>query len=227
MGFFEWLNHIDTQLFLFLNGKNSPFTDAFFSLFTSKEVWFPLYLLLLVLIISKYKKEGIWVAILLALAIVFSDQVSGLIKDLVQRLRPTHEPALSGLVNMPLGKGGLYGFFSSHASNAFTLSVFTGLLAKNRWLTFWLFLWAAVTAYSRIYVGVHYPFDVLTGIVFGYLTGWGFFKLLIFFDDHFIRKKIQLADKWDFKYAGCLMLALFFITATLFVISLTGKFNFA
>lgn len=227
MALFDWLNHIDTQFFLFLNGKNCSFFDTFFSLFTSKEIWYPFYLLLSILIIWKYKREGIWIVLFLILAIVFSDQVTGLIKVLVQRLRPTHEPLLFDLVNMPTGKGGLYSFFSAHASNAFTLAVFTGLLAKNRWLAFWLILWAVVTAYSRVYVGVHYPFDILTGMIFGCLTGFVFYKLLIVFDDHLMRKKIQLAGKWEFRQAGYPELALLLISVTLFVISAIGKINFA
>ncbi len=227
MAFFEWLNHIDTQFFLFLNGKNSPFFDTFFSLFTSKEVWYPFYLLMLIIFIRKYKMEGIWISLFLILAIVFSDQITGIIKELVERLRPSHEPSLTGMVNIPGKKGGPFSFFSAHASNAFTLAVFTGLLSKNRWFTFWLTTWALITAYSRIYVGVHYPFDVLTGAAFGCFTGWGFYKLLHIFDEHFVRKRIQLAGKWENRLANYPEIALLFITATLLIIASLVKINFA
>jgi undecaprenyl-diphosphatase len=226
MAFFEWINQIDTQLFLNLNGCNSNFFDWFFTFFTSKEVWFPLYLLMVVLFVQKYRLQAIWVVLFFVLAIVISDQLSGLIKDLVARQRPTHIPAIAHLINAPAGKGGAYGFVSSHAANSFALTFLLGLLVKRRWLWLALVLWALLTSYSRIYVGVHYPFDVICGGILGALIGWGVYKLLVLFDFRFQRKRITNAGQWKLKHTQPIFIALVFITITLLVVSfLMGKYS--
>jgi len=216
---FEWLNQIDTQLFLWLNACNNPFLDHFFTFFTAKEVWYPLYLLLLILFFQKYKLQGIWVAMFFILAIVASDQISGLIKTLVERPRPTHNLAIMDLVNAPTGKGGMYGFVSSHAANSFALTFLLALLLKRRriWIAF--LLWAVLTSYSRIYVGVHYPLDVVCGAFLGSLIGWGMYKLLMLFDHFFQQKRILIAGQWKLKHTKPIYVALIFITATLFCVS--------
>lgn len=224
MALFEWLNQIDTQFFMAINGANNPFFDHFFSLFTSKEIWYPLYLLLIVLIFQKYGFKGLWVVLFFIVTVVISDQLSGLIKDLVHRFRPSHEPTLTGLVNMPNGQGGLYGFLSSHATNSFALAMLIGLLAKSKriWVAF--LLWAFLTSYSRIYVGVHYPFDVIAGAILGSLIGWGMYVLLMLFDNRFQRKQIYLTGSWKSKYSSMLLIALVFISVTLLVVAkLLGK----
>jgi undecaprenyl-diphosphatase len=219
---FEWLNQIDTQLFLSLNGAASPFFDRFFAFFTSKETWYPLYVLLMFLIVRKYKMQSLWVILFFILLVVLSDQISGLIKDLVGRLRPTHEPSLEGLVHNPTNKGGYYSFLSSHAANSFALAVFTGFVSKRKRLWIALLLWAAVTSYSRVYVGVHYPFDIIAGAILGSLIGWGVFRLLRIFDAHFQRKRIEVAGKWKAKHANMLIVALLFIVSTLLIVSGLG-----
>lgn len=219
MELLEWLNQIDKQLLLAINGSHTLFFDHFFSLFTSKEIWYPLYLLLLVLIIYKYKTKGIWVILFLVLSVIISDQLSGFIKDTVQRLRPSHNPALAGLLNLPAGAGGLYGFLSSHATNAFALTVLIGSIAKSKRIWVIFVLWAALTAYSRIYVGVHFPFDVTAGAILGSLIGWGMYALLQKFDEHFQRKQIAIAGKWKSKLTLPLMVAVVFITLTLLIVS--------
>jgi undecaprenyl-diphosphatase len=219
MVFFEWLNRIDTQLFLSLNGAHNNFFDYFFSYFTSQEIWYPFYLLLIVIIFQKYKKDGIWIVLIMVLAIVVSDQVSGFIKDTVQRLRPSHAAALDGIAHLPLGKRGLYGFVSSHAANTFALTLLLGNVAKRKSLWLGLFLWAILTAYSRIYVGVHYPFDVLAGGILGGGIGWGCYRLLKLVDLNFVSRRLELSNAWQSKYKMPLLLALTFITVTLLVLS--------
>lgn len=219
MAFIEWFNQIDTQWFLALNGCHNPFFDRFFTLFTSKEVWFPLYALLLVVFIEKYRYQGVWVILFFVLAIVLSDQLSGLVKDLVQRFRPTHQPALNGLVHAPSGKGGLYGFVSSHAANSFALTFLLGFMVRRKrvWIAF--LLWAILASYSRIYVGVHYPLDVLLGAVLGGLIGWGIYHLLVAFDNRFQRKKIFKDGNWKLINTRPILIALIFITVTLLVVA--------
>lgn len=216
---FEWLNQIDVQVFLWLNACNSPFFDHFFTFFTAKEVWYPFYLLLLLLFFQKYKLQGIWVALFFILAIVASDQISGLIKALVERPRPTHNMEIMNLVNAPTGKGGSYGFVSSHAANSFALTLLLALLLKRRRIWVALLLWAVLTSYSRVYVGVHYPFDIICGALLGSLIGWGMYKLLMLFDHYLQQKRILIAGQWKLKHTKPIYFALIFITATLLCVS--------
>lgn len=163
------MNTIDTNLFLFLNGLHTPFFDDFMFAFSGKWIWIPFYASLLFVMIRRWRKESLWIIPALVLCILLADQISsGLIKNWVQRPRPSREPALEGLVHIVNGyRGGRFGFVSSHAANAFGLALFSSLLFRNRLYTWILFLWAMVTAYSRIYLGVHYPGDILGGTIVG------------------------------------------------------------
>lgn len=172
----DYLKSIDTELFLFLNGCHNAFFDPIMYWLSDKLVWLPMYLLIIFLIIRRYKMQGVIMLLFIILTIVFCDQTaSGLLKNTVQRLRPSHDPALMNLVHLSkAGPGGLYGYASSHAANVFGLATFLcfALDQKFRILKYWLFAWATLVAYSRIYNGVHYPGDVVTGIVIG--VGYGF-----------------------------------------------------
>ncbi|MEG1952002.1 MAG: phosphatase PAP2 family protein [Bacteroidales bacterium] len=144
--------------------------------------WIPLYIFLLILLFTIYKKES-WVIVLgliLLIAVVDISSVH-LFKNVFERLRPSHEPLLEGLIYVPYGQGGLYGFISSHAANHFALAAcLTPLLAK-RFICFKygiLYLWAFMIAYSRIYLGKHYIGDVLVGALWGLLLGYGCYKLI-------------------------------------------------
>jgi undecaprenyl-diphosphatase len=219
MVFPQFLNNPDTSLFLVINGNHSGFFDAFFTLFTSMITWIPFYVLILYLVFKKYNQYGFWVLIAIIIAIVLSDQIAGLIKNTVQRYRPSHEPLLTGKVHLPVGPGGEYGFISSHAANTFAFAFLLGNLSKNRNLFIMLFSWACVTAYSRIYVGVHYPLDVFTGAVLGSIIGWSIYKLLMYSDARFQRKKIFYAGKWKNKDLQPAFLAMLFIVATFLMVA--------
>lgn len=179
----EYLNHLDIQLFLFLNGLHNSFFDPIMYWLSDKDIWIPFYLLIAFLIIKHYKKDSILILVFAIVALAICDQAaSHLIKVLVERLRPSHEPALAGLVHMSsAGPGGLYGFVSSHTANAIGLAVFFGLtLDKSfRILKYILFIWAILVAYSRIYNGVHYPGDILCGGILGAVISYLMYKLYL------------------------------------------------
>lgn len=171
------IENIDRQIFIFLNSRNSPFWDDFMYVMSMKLVWVPLYLAILIYLIYKYKRRFLLVLPFLILAVALSDQVSVLIKNSVERLRPCHDPCLGSLVHIVRGHcGGLYGFVSSHASNSFNVAVLSLLLVDRRWYTITILVWASAVSYSRIYIGVHYPGDVLAGAVLGCLIGWLTYK---------------------------------------------------
>lgn len=181
----EFLQSIDTDLFLFLNGLQSDFLDPIMFWLSHKLFWIPMYLLIAFLIIRRYRMRGILMLVLIGLVITLCDQTaSNLLKDWVQRLRPSHEPSLNGLVELSkAGPGGRFGFVSSHAANVFGLASFLYFVLDKsfRILKYWLFVWAFLVAYSRIYNGVHYPGDVivggLIGFVYGFLMAKAYFAL--------------------------------------------------
>jgi undecaprenyl-diphosphatase len=173
----DFLNNLDTQLFLFLNGLHSDFWDPIMWWISGKKEWIPLYLVILGWLVYRFKWKILYLVPFIVLLIVLSDQISVLIKNTVQRFRPTHDPEIGNLVNILNNyRGGKYGFVSSHAANSFALAIFTSLILKNRWFTVFIFFWAALVSYSRIYLGVHYPGDILfgalLGIALGMLTFW-------------------------------------------------------
>lgn len=172
----EQLKNIDTELFLFLNGKHNTFFDPIMYWASDKLFWLPFYLFIAIVIICEYKKRSVYVFTTIALLITLCDQTaSHLIKNLVKRLRPSHEASLQNLIHLSeAGKGGQYGFISSHSANAFGLATFLILLlpSKYNWLKLVLIFWAFLVAYSRIYNGVHYPSDVIVAMLLGIAYGF-------------------------------------------------------
>ena len=182
----EALSTIDSDLFLFLNGLHADWMDGVMVLITQMWVWLPLYLLLIYCTVKQYGKRCWWIFLAVALVVLCSDQLSAHVcKPLFQRLRPCYNTDLQGLIHLPKGMaGGQYGFVSSHAANTFAIAAFlTAALHKNyKWMGVVLYLWAFISSYSRIYIGYHYPGDILCGAVLGILVGlilWKLFQLLV------------------------------------------------
>jgi len=169
----EYLNRLDTDLFLFLNGFNSPFWDRVMWFVSGKLEWLPLYIILAGWLIYKFRWKAVLVFIFTALLITASDQLSvKMFKEVFQRLRPCRNEEIMDLVYIVNGYcAGKYSFVSSHAANSFALAAFTSLILKNRAYSWFIYSWAAVVSYSRIYLGVHYPGDVLGGAVLGVVVG--------------------------------------------------------
>jgi undecaprenyl-diphosphatase len=167
------MSELDRSLFLFLNSINSPFFDEVMFYISRKYTWIPLYLtVVLLIIIEKGKRAPVFLLFIIAL-IAITDQTSvRLFKDVFLRLRPCHDPDIAHLVHIVRDRcGGLYGFVSSHAANSFAFATFTYLTIRKRWYTILIFSWAAVVSYSRIYLGVHYPADIIGGAALGVITG--------------------------------------------------------
>jgi undecaprenyl-diphosphatase len=178
----ETILELDRRLLLFLNGFHHPALDSFMYYASDTVAWIPLYLLLLALIFRKYKIDGWFVLIGAAITILLADQItSSIMKPFFARLRPSQEPSLVGLVHLVKGyKGGLFGFASSHAANTFGVALFVWLILKPFYKSVvWLFLWAALMSYTRIYLGVHYPGDILVGAIVGLLCGWIAFQFTL------------------------------------------------
>ena len=177
----DQLLQYDTELFVFLNGLGSETWDGFWMAYTTKFYWIPFYAILLYLIYKNSTKKALILTILVAaLMVSFTDQVTNLFKHGFERLRPCHEDQLNGVMRLVKSYcGGRFGFFSGHASNSMAVAVFTGLILRFRYkyLIFFLLLWAALMAYSRVYIGVHYPLDIFCGMIFGAISGFGFYKL--------------------------------------------------
>ncbi|WP_139921834.1 phosphatase PAP2 family protein [Hymenobacter sp. DG01] len=171
----EHLQSLDRWLLLAANSHHSRKLDAWMVFFSERFVWFPAYFVLVVVLVYLYQRRALLILPLLGLSVALADGISSrLFKPYFARLRPCHDATLSTTLNLVNGCGGQFGFLSSHAANSFALAVFMGLLlpARYRVAKVMLFIWAAIVSYSRMYLGAHYPSDVLAGALLGSGTAW-------------------------------------------------------
>ena len=181
----DYLINIDSDLLLWLNGAHNAFFDTFMMLFTGRFIWVPMYLALTyVLFRNMTPKQALMCLVAIALVIVIADQMSSsLIRHSVGRLRPANlENPISNMVHIVDGyRGGRYGFPSIHAANSFGLAFFLLFLLRRSPIPTFIILWAIVNCYSRIYLGVHYPGDILCGTLVGLVAAtvvWFIYKKL-------------------------------------------------
>jgi undecaprenyl-diphosphatase len=176
----EELLKYDTELFLFLNNLGNESWDGFWLIVTAKWSSIPLYILLLYLIHKHLGTKGtIIVLIFVAALVVATDQLANLFKYGFERPRPCRVESLQSSMRFVAKYCGRFGYFSGHAANSMAVAVFVGLLLRKyyKYLPFLLLFWSVIIGYSRIYLGVHYPFDVVSGMFFGALLGWTFYLL--------------------------------------------------
>jgi undecaprenyl-diphosphatase len=196
----EFLNQIDTSIFIYLNSLHNDSFDKIFLWVTEKYSWLFLYLVVLVILAWRYLELRVqlfsdrrlapsfrfnrryWPWLLLAavftgLVVALGDQASvHLFKNVFQRLRPSHEIDLADIIHIPRRKGGEFGFVSGHATTSFAMALFTSRVIGLRWYTLLIFTWAVIFSYSRIYIGVHYPGDSIFGAVLGVFIAWIFIR---------------------------------------------------
>lgn len=173
----------ERDAFLFLNGSDSAYLDGLMWLYSGKHVWLPLaFFILCVLIYKKNWKETLFILLAIALVITLCDQfASHLCKPLFSRFRPTHHPDFMNDVKIVFGyRGGRFGFMSSHAANAFGFAMFMSLLFRYKPFTVTIFAWSVITAYSRIYLGVHFISDVIPGALVGMFWGFAVYELYLY-----------------------------------------------
>lgn len=189
----DTLLQLDSQLLLFFNGHHTAILDNFMMLFTGKYIWIPMYAAIIPILFKKYH-AGMAVLFVLGLvaAIALADQTCAtFLRPYFHRLRPSNlENPLSQFVTVVNGyRGGSYGFPSCHAANSFALATFLCLVTRRPVFTAFIILWAAVNSYSRMYLGVHYPGDILAGTVIGVAYGFLTYYTVVFIGRRFLSPK--------------------------------------
>lgn len=183
MPFFVLLDHADKWLMELLNFDGGPVLDNIFYFISSKTAWIPVGVFFICAMLSskKYRGQTFFVILAIALTVTICDQVSSsMIKPAVERLRPSHSLEISGMLHYVNNyHGGRFGFCSSHAANATGVFMLISLLFRKRWITYPLLVWTVLVCYSRIYLGVHYPGDIICGALIGVGAGYFVFRLYV------------------------------------------------
>jgi undecaprenyl-diphosphatase len=174
----EKLLSLDVELFVFLNSLGSAAYDGMWLFITKQSNWIPLFLLLLYVIFKKLgAKQTLYLLLVVALLVTFTDQVTNVFKNGFQRLRPCNNLEIKSFIRV-LQIRGSFSFFSGHASNSMAVATLIYFTLRSHFKYFGLlFMWPLIFAYSRIYLGLHYPIDILSGYLFGFVSGYLMFKL--------------------------------------------------
>jgi len=171
---------IDAELLLLINGWNSKGADEVMFSISNKWSSLPVYAGLAIYFHRNYRQRFLTIVLLVAAMILLSDQLSNIFKYLVERPRPCHDPALQHLVHRVHDKcGGQFGFYSAHASNTAALATLSSFLIPSKNARFILISWCVLIGYSRIYLGAHYPGDVIAGWFFGSLIGYSAYRIFV------------------------------------------------
>ena len=173
----EKILSLDTALFVYLNGLGSETFDGFWLMITKQYNWIPLFLFLLYLIYNKLgAKQSLYLLLFVAILLFFTDQTANLFKNGVQRLRPCNNPEINSFMRIVQSRNS-FSFFSGHATSSMAVATFLYLIFKSHFKYFWLlFLWPLIFAYSRIYLGLHYPLDIISGYLCGAILAFLMFK---------------------------------------------------
>ena len=188
MEIFNALIEWDRELLVNINSLNAPFWDNIMWWISDRFVWIPLYLSIVFFLFKIKGKDAMIAALAVSLCILIADQVaSGFCKPFFERLRPTHDPELKDILHIVNDyRSSLYGFCSSHASNTFGIATLTCLLFRNRWYAALIFSWALLNSYSRMYLGVHFPLDIICGALVGVAAGYISYYLYTYVVNKFI-----------------------------------------
>jgi len=174
----EKLLSLDVELFIFLNSLGSVTYDGMWLFITKQSNWIPLFLLLLYVIYKKLgAKQTLYLLLVVALLVTFTDQMTNLFKNGFQRLRPCNNTEINSFIRVVQVRNS-FSFFSGHAANSIAVATLIYFTLRSYFKFFsLLFLWPLVFAYSRIYLGLHYPIDIMTGYLFGFVSGFLMFKV--------------------------------------------------
>lgn len=214
----EYLDHIDQAALVTINGMHTAYLDQLMWCITSRLSW-ALILVALLWSLRRDWRQALLVIAMVALTVLIADQLSsGLIKHAVERLRPSHNPDLAGTLHLVNGhKGGMYGFVSSHAANSFGVAMLIGLIYRHRRVMAALMFWAVLQCYSRMYMGVHYPGDILGGAVIGLLVGYLCYRLWRLVEHRWMHRYEPLFTRHD---ATVMASSVYLTLATLAIIAL-------
>ncbi|MBQ6208748.1 MAG: phosphatase PAP2 family protein [Prevotella sp.] len=183
LSLYRQLVDLDHQMLLAVNGMHSTYWDTFMWLVSDKYMWIPLYVALVYVIFRNHSlKAFLWCAVAIGVMILFTDAfTASVLKSSFARLRPANtDNPLSAMVHVVNGyRGGRYGFPSNHASNCWGIAFFIVLLFRQKWLSMFMAVWAMTVCYSRMYLGVHYPGDILVGMLLGLVGAWTVYRVFV------------------------------------------------